>query len=276
MRKHSKNTRYLLRFDDICPTMNWKVWSAIEAALVERNLKPMLAVVPDNQDPFLKVDAPVEDFWERVRAWQTRGWTIALHGYEHKYVTCYPGVVTPRKKSEFAGVPASEQEGKLRRGVEIFDRHGVTSRLWIAPSNSFDTSTVALLPKFGISMICDGHFRFPFLCQRNMFWVPQQLFDFRPAPAGVWTVCYHHNQWTSSDLRKFRDDLDNYGPQISSLEEVAQEWAGRRSWWSSFVCFSPRLSPFLTRCQLKLVSWWRSLTARVQLRMKRLSGLQTE
>src|SRR5215470_4367159 len=98
-----KSTTYLLRFDDICPTMNWRVWSEIEGALVERNLKPILAVVPDNQDPVLKVDPPVEDFWERVRAWQARGWAIAVHGYQHRYVTCSPGIVTVRKRSEFAG-----------------------------------------------------------------------------------------------------------------------------------------------------------------------------
>jgi predicted deacetylase len=274
MPKHSKSTRYLLRFDDICPTMNWEVWSEIEAALLERNLKPMLAVVPDNQDQVLKVAPPVQDFWGRVRTWQASGWAIALHGYQHKYVTYHPGVVTVRKKSEFAGVPAAEQEEKLRLGMEVFERHGVNSSLWIAPSNSFDTSTVALLPRFGISTICDGHFRFPFVCRRNMFWVPHQLFGFRPAPAGVWTVCYHHNQWTSEDLRKFREDLDYYGPQISSLDEISREWAGRRSWWSSFVCFSPRLSPLLIRCHLKLVGWWRSLTAKVGPEMKPLSSLQ--
>jgi hypothetical protein len=273
MRHHSRSTRYLLRFDDICPTMNWQVWSVIEVALVERNLKPMLAIVPDNQDQVLKVEPSAEDFWERVRTWQTRGWTIALHGYQHKYVICHPGIVTPRKKSEFAGVPVVEQEEKLWRGMQIFKHHGIKSHLWIAPSNSFDAATVSLLPKFGITMICDGHFRFPFICRSNMFWIPQQLFGFRPAPAGVWTVCYHHNQWSSADLRKFRDDLDNYGPAISSLDEVAQEWAGRHSWWSSFLCTSPRLSQFLIRCQLKLLSYWRSLLVRGHPKIKHLSSL---
>ncbi len=273
--RNSKSTKYLLRFDDMCPTMNWKVWSEIEASLVPRGLKPIVAVVPDNQDPVLKVGPPAEDFWERVRRWQELGWTVALHGYQHRYVICHPGVVTVKKKSEFAGVPAAEQEEKLRRGMKIFEREGIKSRLWIAPSNSFDWTTVGLLPRFGISTISDGHFRFPFVCRRQMFWVPQQLFSFRPAPPGVWTVCYHHNQWTPADLRRFREDLDQYGPQISSVEEVSREWAGRRSWWSSFLCASPRVSPLLIRGQLKLLSWWKLLTARVQPRMKTFSSVQT-
>ena len=274
VRNHSNRARYLLRFDDICPTMNWKVWSEIETALVARNLKPILAVVPDNQDPVLKVDPPADDFWERVRGWQAIGWTIALHGYQHKYVTCCPGMVTVRKKSEFAGLPAGDQEEKLRRATQIFKHHRIKSPLWIAPSNCFDATTVSLLPQFGISMICDGHFRFPFVCRRNLFWVPQQLFGFRPAPAGVWTVCYHHNHWNSADLRKFREDLDHFGPEISSLNEIVEVWQGRHSRWSSFLCTSPRLSPLLIRCQLKLAGWWRSLTARMRPPMPRIPSFQ--
>ncbi len=275
MGKRSKSTKYLLRFDDICPTMNWKVWSEIEAALVERSFKPILAVVPDNQDPVLRIVPPVEDFWERVRTWQAKGWTIALHGYQQRYVTYHPGIVTVRKKSEFAGVPAAEQEEKLWRGVQIFKHHKIKPRLWIAPSNSFDASTVSLLPRFGISMICDGHFRFPFVCQRNLFWVPQQLFGFRPAPPGVWTVCYHHNQWKAADLQRFREDLDHYGSQITSLEGIEQEWADRRSWWSAFLCTSPRLSPLLIRCQLKIAGWFASLTNSGQPQLQNLSSLRT-
>jgi len=269
------STKYLLRFDDICPTMNWQVWSEIEAALLDQDLKPILAVVPDNQDPVLKVDPPVEDFWERVRTWQARGWTIALHGYQHRYVTHSPGIVTPIKRSEFAGVPVAEQEEKLRRGVEIFERHGIKSYVWIAPANSFDAATVSLLPKVGISTICDGNFRFPFI-RRNMFWIPQQLFGFRPAPLGVWTVCYHHNHWTTADCRNFRQDLDRYAQEISSLDDIAHEWGGRRSWCSWFLCSSPCLSPLLIRCELKLASLLKSRESVAQVGHAVLSAPSSE
>lgn len=268
-----KSTKYLLRFDDLCPTMNWGIWSEIESSLAERNLKPILAVVPDNQDPVLKVDRAAEDFWQRVRGWQARGWTIALHGYQHRYVTSHPGIVTGRKKSEFAGLPAKEQKEKLRQGTEIFSRNGVRTQVWIAPSNSFDAVTVSLLARFGITTICDGNFRFPFRCRRNMFWVPQQLFGFRTAPPGVWTVCYHHNHWTGVELRQFRDDLDQFRKQISSLDEVVRDWDQWRSWWSSLLCRSPRLSHLLIRGELKLASWRRLLEAKIQASMHPLSTI---
>ena len=60
------HTQFLLRFDDICPTMNWRVWAEIETVLVQRQFKPILAVVPDNRDPELQVDTPADDFWEQA------------------------------------------------------------------------------------------------------------------------------------------------------------------------------------------------------------------
>jgi len=258
------NTQYLLRFDDICPTMNWRVWTVIETALVRRGIKPLLAVVPDNHDPVLQVDAPAADFWDRVRAWQEWGWTIALHGFQHRYVTRNAGIVAVRKKSEFAGLPAVEQQEKLLRGVEMLEREGISPRVWIAPGNTFDDTTVALLPKIGIRIICDGYFRFPYLRplasldgERTMekgwmTWVPQQLYYFRPAPPGVWTVCYHHNEWTESQIGKFREDVDNYGANIASLEEVLEKSAPHERKWSAWLCTHPRLSRFLIRAELKL------------------------
>jgi predicted deacetylase len=258
------NTQYLLRFDDICPTMNWEVWEEIEATLIQRQLKPILAVVPDNRDPGLQVDAPAGDFWDHVRAWQEWGWTIALHGYQHRYVSRNAGLAARRKKSEFAGLPVGTQHEKLQRGMEIFERERITSRVWIAPGNAFDATTVALLPDFGINVISAGYFRFPYVCSSRIRWVPQQMYYFRPAPAGVWTVCYHHNGWDSARLQRFCEDLDDYGPNIASLDEVLDRSAPCECEWSAWLCTHPRLSEFMIRAQLKLWSWWSARRTRLQ------------
>jgi len=253
--KTPSKASYLLRFDDLCPTMNWKIWSEIEAILVEQQIKPILAVVHDNQDASLKVTPSRGDFWERVRQWQERGWTIALHGYDHRYITREAGLVATRKKSEFAGLPQSAQEEKLRRGVRIFRDEGITPRVWVAPGNSFDQVTVSLLPKVGIEIICDGHFRFPFEWPRGMIWVPQQLFNFRPAPAGVWTVCFHSNSWTGEMMQSFREDVAEYGSGIASLDDVLPHAGERVSKWACWFCTSPHVSRLVIRAQLKLWKW---------------------
>ena len=62
------SAKYLVRFDDICPTMNWSVWEAVEEVLVEADIKPILAVIPDNQDDHLKIDLE-SPLYDALYAW---------------------------------------------------------------------------------------------------------------------------------------------------------------------------------------------------------------
>ena len=249
-------TSYLIRFDDICPTMHWHLWSKIEAALEAGGVKPILAVVPDNQDPTLQVDAAAPDFWKRVREWQERGWTIALHGYQHLYVAHDAGLVAHRKLSEFASLPAAEQETKLRRGLEIFQREGVRPRVWIAPGNAFDATTVSLLAKLGIRIVSAGWAWRPFVGPHNVTWLPLQLGHFRPAPPGVWTVYYHHNYWSGRTVLQFQEELQIYREAITSVDEVLDYGEIQRSRLWYWFCTSPHLSEIVLRLHLRL---WRSL-----------------
>ena len=47
---------YLIRFDDICPTMNWVIWTEIDEILTTEGIKPILAVIPDNRNPVLFIE----------------------------------------------------------------------------------------------------------------------------------------------------------------------------------------------------------------------------
>jgi peptidoglycan/xylan/chitin deacetylase (PgdA/CDA1 family) len=247
--------KYLLRFDDLCPTMNWEIWAEIEALLLALRIKPLLAVIPDNREAKFNVGPAANDFWDRVRAWQERGWTIGLHGYQHLYVSANAGLVATRRKSEFAGLPTAAQEEKLRRGMEIFQREAIRTETWVAPGNTFDAVTVSLLPRFGIRIISDGNFHLPYLARDRIFWIPQQLFHFRPAPAGIWTVCFHHNVWSEDALKQFRENVIRYQHDIVSVSDVVELYGERQSAWSEWLCMRPRLSRLLIRGHLKLWSW---------------------
>ncbi len=220
------SSRYLLRFDDICPGMNWTVWDALEAQMLRLGVRPILAVVPDNQDPKLDVDTPRADFWERVRGWQAKGWTIALHGYQHVYVNKDPGLIGVTAQSEFAGLPAEVQEEKLRKGLAIFAAQGVKADAWVAPSHSFDETTVKILRKLGVTVISDGLGTWPYTSE-GMVWVPQQLWSFQTKPAGVWTICNHHNSWNEQKVRWFEKMLEAYAPRMTDLTTVMEAFAGR-------------------------------------------------
>ena len=220
--------KYLIRFDDICPTMNWEVWREIEKILVEHGVKPILAVVPDNRDPKLRVDEPHPHFWEEVRKWQSWGWTIGLHGYQHAYVTTNAGYVGINRYSEFAGLPASEQREKLRRGIAIFRKEGVTPDLWIAPAHSFDRHTLEALQAEGVDVVSDGFFPAPGRDGRGIFWAPQQMWWFANRRRGVWTVCLHHNEWTQARLDEFRDEVKRRRERLTSVEEMLDVYGGRK------------------------------------------------
>lgn len=213
-------TKILIRFDDLCPTMNWAVWDQIEPILVDLGVQPLVAVIPDNHDPTLKIEPARPDFWERVRQWQSLGWSIGLHGYQHRYVTKDAGIVGVNQFSEFAGLPEQEQEQKLRAALEIFRRERVTPDVWVAPGHSFDAATLRVLGRLGIRTVSDGFYFRPTLDEGGMTWVPQQLWRFRRLPFGVWTVCIHHNVWTDSDIQRFRLEVALHRRKIVGLGEV--------------------------------------------------------
>jgi predicted deacetylase len=198
---------YLVRFDDICPGMNWEVWNEIEKTCIENNVKPLLAVVPENQDPKLNVTLPPvneEFFWGKVRQWQEMGWSIAMHGYQHVYATQSASIVKINNYSEFAGLDYETQFEKLKKGREIFRKNNVVADLWIAPAHSFDRNTLQALKNIDINVVSDGFYLFPFKDAQGFKWVPQQIWRYRKQLIGTWTVCFHHNKWTARDLAEFK------------------------------------------------------------------------
>jgi len=240
-----RRAAYVLRFDDICPTMNWAVWERVEEVLRETHANPILAVIPDNRDPKLMQGPAVPDFWERVRAWRDRGWTIALHGYQHLYVNALPGLMGITRQSEFAGLPEAEQMRKLAAGLEIMRRETLDPQVWVAPSHSFDQVTVHCLKQVGLSLISDGHSRWPERDRQGMIWVPCQMWNqVEEWGEGVWTVCYHPKAWDEAALRRFAENVRSYQDRLISVGEAVQVYT-----------FSPL--PFRLRVDRWQRQWWR-------------------
>lgn len=221
-------SRYLVRFDDLCPTMNWDVWSRVERAMLSHMIRPILAVVPDNQDPHLDVHPPRTDFWEQVRHWQRRGWAIALHGYQHRYVNQNSGLIDRNAYSEFAGLAEEEQNRKIEAGLRIFEREGVRADVWVAPAHSFDETTLRVLARHGVRNISDGYALRPFADRDGRVWTPQQIGRFIDMPAGMWTVCMHFNSWTEADIWRFEASLKRFQQRIIGFDEAVREGEGRK------------------------------------------------
>jgi len=211
--------QYLIRFDDICPTMNWERWEKIEKTLLLHNIKPILAIVPDNKDAKLIIDPPNEDFWNRARIWQEQGWTLALHGYQHLYETQNAGIMGINNYSEFSGLSYDIQREKLTASLAIFQREHIHIDTFVAPAHSFDEITVKILLELGINIISDGFYLNP-VSRLGAVFIPQQLWHFRDMPFGLWTVCYHHNSDSAKQLDAFEDDIIKYKQSIIDMRSL--------------------------------------------------------
>ena len=219
--------QYLIRFDDICPTMDWRKWEPVEQALIAAGVKPLLSVVPDNCDPELQAAPANPQFWQKVREWQALGWSIGLHGFQHRYVSQSAGILGRHGYSEFAGLPESVQLEKLERGLQIFEREGVRAEAWIAPGHSFDQVTVRLLARLGVNCISDGYSLQPYVCGEGMLWIPQQLGWYRKMPFGTWTVCLHVNPWSPRRIERFREDVHAFRDMTVGLDDIRRAYRNR-------------------------------------------------
>lgn len=149
-------TKYLIRLDDACPTMAKDRWQKIEYILDKYSIYPMVGVIPANQDHSLVLDEEDCNFWNKVKTWQKKGWSIALHGYDHIYCSNKAGVNPIHNRSEFAGLPLNSQKKKIKAGVDIFLSHGIYPLFFFAPSHTFDENTlIAIKDCSTIRMISD-------------------------------------------------------------------------------------------------------------------------
>lgn len=218
-------SKYIIRIDDACPTMDRERWLLFEQIFDELGIKPIVAVIPDNKDPKQHLSPDKGDFWETVNRWKEKGWEIALHGYDHVYITQEAGLVPMNQKSEFAGLPLEKQEEKIRSGIEIFRNHGLSPRVWVAPSHTFDMSTIEALKRHSaITVISDGISFRPF--QRYGFtWLPLQLWKVRRIPMGLYTICYHPSATPIERIRQEGDRLRFITNNIISVDGIL-----KRSW----------------------------------------------
>lgn len=191
---------YIIRLDDAAEQMNIAAWSRMEELLDRYRVTPLVGVIPDCKDPMMAEYDRDPDFWEKVARWIKKGWTIALHGYDHVYKTTSGGINPVQKRSEFAGLPLLEQEEKIRAGVAIFREHGIDPQVFFAPSHTFDKNTIRALRKNShIRIISDTVANKPYK-KYGMTFVPQQTGRARKLPLHTVTTCYHPNTMKDEDF----------------------------------------------------------------------------
>lgn len=202
--------KILLRFDDICPTMNWEQWYKAKRLLDENGATALLGVIPDNQDLDLLIDEPRPDFWDYIKQLKHEGYVIAMHGYQHIFDVNANGIVTRKcayNHSEFAGHSYDVQYEKIRKGKEILLKHGIETDIFFAPAHAYDDNTLRALSANGFRYISDGKSIKPYM-RHGIICVPARSSGISKMRFGIYhTAILHAHEWVREDKKYAWDQL---------------------------------------------------------------------
>jgi len=218
--------QYLLRFDDLCPTMRRAQWDRLLPVMEELGIRPILAVVPDNQDRDLQQKPADPEFWAEMRVLEAAGATIALHGFQHVCMSVGNSLVPLHRRSEFAGVDEHTQRQWIRAGLTMLRDHGLNPKIWVAPRHGFDRATLRALQAEGIETLSDGLTRIPFR-RGGLTWIPQQLWGPAEKRRGLWTICTHCNSARGVDVDALVAFMRRNAGSFTSVDRVLSELVPR-------------------------------------------------
>lgn len=195
---------YLIRLDDASDHMHTENWAKIEQLLDESDIKPLVGVIPLNRDPKLLEFPEDPGFWEKARDWQTKGWRIALHGYDHVYCSNSGGMNPVHDRSEFAGLTLEMQRRKIREGMGLLRENGLEADAFFAPSHTFDENTLeALRLESDIRIVSDTVANDTY-CLHGFTFIPQQSGRVRELPFKLTTICLHPNYMKEQEFDEIR------------------------------------------------------------------------
>ena len=213
--------KILIRFDDIAENMNWHLMSRCEKLFDKLDIKPVMGVIPDNKDKDLLIYPKKENFWNVVKNWQSKGWEIAMHGYNHIY-----DKDTEKKdffkyggKSEFFGHTLINQSNKIKKGLEIFEKNNIKIRTFFSPNHTYDLNTFEALKSSGINEVIDGYGLKPYI-ENNIKFIPPLFYKPIFLPFGLQTTQIHLNYWGDKEFDKFYDLISKNYKKIISYDEA--------------------------------------------------------
>jgi predicted deacetylase len=212
-------SKFILRFDDITPEMAWSKFSAFDALSRDLNISLLVGVVPHCLDSKLAKEPANADFWDVVRGWVNRGWTIAQHGYTHQYVTKVSGILGITNQSELAGLSYEEQYAKMKAGKDILAQQNVWQPVFMAPSHSFDNITLQVLSDLDFRYLTDGYGVYPYK-MGALTAVPQLFATPKHLGFGVYTICLHVNSMTQPEIQKMLCFMREHRKQFISFSDA--------------------------------------------------------
>lgn len=225
-----------IRMDDITPDMDWNKFSRFKELCDKYQIKPLIGVVPDNQDTLLHIDEPKEDFWDYIKELQKEGWILAQHGLNHVYSTKKKGCFPLNALSEFAGISYAEQKKKLQTGKELLESHGIKTDIFMAPAHSYDKNTLKALKELGFTKMTDGFAENPYQWEGLIFYP----ISFKQSTSlkkknGYTTFVVHANTMNDKDFERYEKLFSEYQGNFISYGEYLQVTPVKKGWLGKLI-----------------------------------------
>lgn len=223
--------KILIRFDDICPTMDFVQFNRAVELMDRYSVKPLIGVIPNCKDNDLMIESQHEDFWNYVKFLQAKGYTVAMHGYEHVFCSQHHGMVNRHIGSEFAGLTFEVQKEKIQKGKAILESHGITTDIFFAPAHSYDRNTLKALASCGFKFISDGKSKKPYILE-GITCIPCRSTGAANIKGnGYYTSVFHAHEWTRPEkadaYNQLVSTLNQYASYVVSFEEFCAQPVGR-------------------------------------------------
>lgn len=209
-----------IRMDDITPDMDWAKFLRFKELCDLYQVKPLIGVVPENQDAMLHIDEERDDFWECLLQLEKEGWVIAQHGYTHIYSTKKKGCFPLNAISEYAGKPYEEQLANLKKGKQILESHGIYTDIFMAPAHSYDKNTLKALKEVGFSKLTDGFGDRPYEWKGLTFYpISFKQSNSLKQERGYTTFVIHANTMNDKDFERYEKLFAEHKDKLISYQD---------------------------------------------------------
>lgn len=218
-----------IRMDDITPDMDWAKFLRFKELCDLYQVKPLIGVVPENQDSMLQINEARGDFWEYLLQLQREGWVIAQHGCTHIYGTKKKGCFPLNAISEYAGKAYEEQLANLKRGKEILESHGILTDIFMAPAHSYDKNTLRALKAAGFTKLTDGFGDMPYEWMGLTFYpISFKQSSSLTQERGYTTFVVHANTMNDKDFERYERLFAEHKDKFISYQDYLRVSSQKR------------------------------------------------
>lgn len=219
-----------VRLDDITPDMDYEKFYKMKQILDTYQIKPLIGVVPFNEDKNLQRSSLREDFPQILQGLVKEGYMVALHGYRHQYTSKKGGLFPLNHFSEYAGVPLKKQESMIAEGKEQLQKWGVPADIFMAPGHTFDDNTLKALKKNGFRYITDGFGKSPYE-RKGLVFLPIAIkqSDCYQQKEGYTTLVFHTNTMEPDDFIKYQKLFEDHKDSFVSYTDYMKVTPHKRT-----------------------------------------------